>query len=72
MYNSFNPFPYFTSFSSFSSGGICEISINSPESSSVGDDVPNKSLSSAFCLLNFTLSAIFSSGYDLLFSSFFD
>ena len=54
-----------------SSGGIPGISINSSESSSFswveGEDVSNKSLKSSFCLLSFTLSAIISSGYDLLF-----
>ena len=64
----FNILPCFTSSSSLSSGGISGRSINSSESSSVeSNTVSNNSLSSAFCLLPFKFSAIFSSGCDLFF-----
>ena len=73
--NIFNALLSFTSFLALSSGGISGISLNLSESLSAKcDEVSNKflSLSSPFCFLNFTLSAVVSSGCDLLFYFFFN
>ena len=62
--NIFNHFPSFTSSSPLYSG-----SMSDKLSTSSSDGLSDRSSSSAFCLPNFTLSAIVSPGCDLLFYS---